>query len=292
MKRRDFICSLSALALNYASGFSQELNNKKPRVLLDPGHNTGYVGCERRGVGIEYVLNTRIAEKTKQLLDEANDLEVIMSRDENNYLPGIMDYREKNKADFTKEVEEFRQKKHIRSTSPNTLPLDEAVTQLAIAGWAEDNGFDAVVHVHVNDVHPSLRKKTGGFTVITSNNNGSTRKSRILAGYVYRSLREQGLKPSNLPVESTQFSLGIGAPFRISGFMIDDYLIIGSEMHQPKTPTLIVECGYIYQNHNQKQTIANKEIQELYAGALNDGVRNYFYNLENFINSYFIKLRL
>ena len=284
MKRRDFLSCLSLILVNPKLVLPEFEPRKK--VLINPGHNKdvfkhGY-GCYIKEVGYEYVLNTQIAGKIQKILRNAG-LEAIVTRDEKEYLPGIKEYRTKNKQALLREVKAYQSQRNSRNHNTPVMPLNEALTQLSILKWAEANPFDLLLNIHINFPGEKYRGKFSGFAVIISDKHNDFSKSKALAQDIYDSLI-QDFKPSNNKSESALMKKGKLRQY-VPGFMINDFLMLGTDLYAAKIPSILVECGYISQKYDissskgqgsksneQKLSIAHGRVQEQYALRISEGV--------------------
>lgn len=228
--------------------------NHNYSVLIHPGHVKGNPGCELKGVGIEYILTTRIAEDLEKLLKEQN-IGVLMARNENDFSLELKKYKQENRGKF----------------------LGRKIDTYTMLKWAEDKGADALISIHINDVPPENRPFNTGYAVISSSKNGSLKKSRQLAKMVHESIG-QSFPPSNNLNEASYVKQD-GAPVLLSGFMNSPFYILGSDEYSHKIPAIIVECGFISQKYKgsngQELTIGNPEIQQLYAQRIAKGIMDY-----------------
>jgi len=279
MNRREFIqvipFSLEALRrfLNRKFSFAT-FDYLRPRsVLINPGHNKDSVkyGSARfiEGIGYEHVLNASISEKIRSSLQEQG-VEAFQTMNQEDYRAQIIEYKEKNNEQLKVLINNFH-KKHPEIN--NHMPLEEALTQLSIVQWAEANGFELALHIHINDVLENVRKFYSGFSVITSPRNLSSEKSNSLAQAIYNQLITY-FSPSNNKNESSLSGIGKSKKY-VPGLMKEDFLVLGNELYATSLPSVIVECGFLSEKYKGGLTIVDQDIQALYAARISQGVLDY-----------------
>ncbi|MBU1199416.1 MAG: N-acetylmuramoyl-L-alanine amidase [Nanoarchaeota archaeon] len=274
MKRREFIQYLSFALLDFKSVFNHSIysnkDSKNLQILLNPGHNKavfkqGY-GCYMKGVGYEYIINTKIAEKTQEFLHEQG-LNATLTRDEIDYLPSIETYLKHNKEDLLEKISEFRK----NNTGNHRMPLEEAVIQLSILKWAESQPIDLIINIHINDTVEEYRGKFSGFSVTTSPENGSFEKSKLLAHSIYDSLI-MSFKPSNNKADLVLVKQNNIKKY-IPGFMMNDYLMLGHALHRTQIPSVLIECGFIDEKYREDNlAISDERVQNEYAHMISEGI--------------------
>jgi N-acetylmuramoyl-L-alanine amidase len=271
MRRREFISSLPSLMLSYSSSApSPQAAGRGFRVLINPGHNKRNVGCQVKGINPEYILTTRIAEKTKSFLEKSG-LEAVLTRDENKYLDEINDYAEKNNIGLRVQVKGYRAKLGLPA---DEVSVRESVLLLSIIKWADLNDFDAVLDIHVNAVAPEKRKYNHGFSVFASTSNNAFKGSKSLALSIHKAL-SRDFSPSNNGYEADWLRIN-NVLQRIPGISFKNFVMLGNGIYKPRTPAVLIECGYISEAYGkEKLTIGNEEIQEKYSSAISKGVNDY-----------------
>jgi N-acetylmuramoyl-L-alanine amidase len=65
----------------------------------------------------------------------------------------------------------------------------------------------------------------------------------------------------------------------LPGLKINDLLFLGNTFYSPKIPAVTIECGFIFQKYRnsagKEVSIADQEIQSLYAKRISEGVMDY-----------------
>jgi N-acetylmuramoyl-L-alanine amidase len=267
--RRQFICSVPAAYL-----WAKDALAKHERILINPGHNKEHPGFYRKEVGDEHKINLGISRLLKGSLSDVG-IESILAREE-QYIKPILDYQAAHKAELLNQIRIYWQglcgtreenlerleslaKHYWKKNRRNGLTIEKALLQLSIASWADTAGFSAVLNIHVND----SKNGNEGYAVITSENNTSPR-NRDLAYFLHEEMRLSGV-PSNSEGESSRIG-GVKVP----GFMVSDYVVIGSPLRRMKTPSAIIECGHAC-DHYGGLYVSDQRIQQMYADAICHG---------------------
>jgi N-acetylmuramoyl-L-alanine amidase len=263
MDRRDFLrfsfyTLLSAALPAWAT--TNEIS-----VVINPGHNRRNPGCFEPGVGAEYQITPQIAQRVQ---DGLCDLGYggVLTRDNDTYLTRLRDYVRENSERLQIL---FKTITPTKASTRKPIPLEERIVHVGMAEWIDALNPLAAVHIHINDAPNGNRGKVTGYSVIVSENNLAYRASLELAQHIHRTL-DQEFKPS-----SNQYDTTVGKrrqSFR--GIMVDDILVIGSEFYRPKTPSVIVECGYITERYGDC-SIRDPEVQQRYASAIAQGTAQF-----------------
>jgi hypothetical protein len=247
-------------------------SSQNPRVIINPGHNLdsfkrGF-GCHLKGVGFEYELVTGIAAAIKKSLEDAS-VPCEMTRSIDEYSLAVMDYQEQHRQRLEDTVNGFK-----RKGGQMTLPMVEAVTELAIANYAQDTCALALLSIHINDVPLAKRGASRGFVVAYSRMNLDCNNCRRLADDLCSSLKQDFLPSNNLGERLVEPSNG--KPTIIPGIMDKQFLVTGPRCMEISVPATLIECGYITERYGKaRETIAGPGVQERYAQAISRGVQAY-----------------
>ncbi|WP_300368918.1 N-acetylmuramoyl-L-alanine amidase [Brachyspira sp.] len=144
--------------------FNQIIENKKIKVLIDPGHNAATKGALGY-LGYEYYVNLRVARELAKILSEDDRFEYFMSRDGAYYSRPIKEYMTNN----YEELLGIYNTKVKGEERVGNLTRYQTLELYAIRHYAIDNNFDLLLSIHFDYMpYISRRNKTSGFHVIVS----------------------------------------------------------------------------------------------------------------------------
>ena len=161
--------------------------NKKIRILIDPGHNAATKGA-LGSLGYEYYMTLRVGRELAKILSEDSRFEYFLSRDGAYYSRPIKEYMTNNYEKLlgiynTKIEDQYR---NGNLTRYQTLEL------YAIRHYAIDNNFDLLISLHFDYMpYISRRRKTSGFHVIVSPYNREFAASMQVAQRVSKRMQEE-----------------------------------------------------------------------------------------------------
>jgi len=241
---------------------AQEKSNQL--IIINPGHykySGENLGTYVPGIGHEYIINTQISRALHKKLQDIG-LKAIVTRDEQTYLPGIVEFM----ADQNKRLE-TEYDAYIRATNyrrHRELSRREAILQLGVMRYAEACKATAMVDIHVDDQPRKRRQRrveAKGFSVIL--NKTASGESERLQEELCSALRKT--LPLNRCYHIKSARRGI--------------FILGNNELRFSTPSCLVECGFMRQHYvidgNQRH-ICDPEVQDIYAASLARGLANYF----------------
>lgn len=169
--------------INYASNKKE---NKKIRILIDPGHNAATKGAVGF-LGYEYYMTLRLAKQLTAILDKDNRFEYTLSRTGAYYDKPIKEYITNNYQKllgiYNTELE--------KTERTGNLTRYQTMEIYAIRHYAIDNNFDALISLHF-DYMPYIkqREKTEGFHIIVSPYNGEFQTSMKIANKISERMQE------------------------------------------------------------------------------------------------------
>ncbi|WP_300758112.1 N-acetylmuramoyl-L-alanine amidase [uncultured Brachyspira sp.] len=144
--------------------FNDIIENRKIRILIDPGHNAATKGALGY-LGYEYYVNLRVARELAKILSEDDRFEYFLSRDGAYYSRPIKEYMTNNYAELLG-IYNTKVKGEERS---GNLTRYQTLEMYAIRHYAIDNNFDLLLSIHFDYMpYISRRAKTSGFHVIVS----------------------------------------------------------------------------------------------------------------------------
>ena len=171
---------------NQSNYVSNKKENKKIKILIDPGHNAATKGSQGF-LGYEYYMTLRLAKQLTAILDKDDRFEYTLSRNGAYYDKPIKEYitnnYEKLLGIYNTELEETERTGNL--TRYQTMEL------YAIRHYAIDNDFDALISLHF-DYMPYIkqREKTEGFHIIVSPYNGEFQTSMKIANKISERMQE------------------------------------------------------------------------------------------------------
>jgi N-acetylmuramoyl-L-alanine amidase len=241
---------------------AREFSN--PLIIINPGHfkNSGAnLGVYVAGIGHEYIINTQISSTLHRKLQEIG-LQATVTRDEQNYLPAIVDYMADHNTRLQTEYDAY-----IRETKKRRhreLGRREAILQLGIMRYAESREAAVMIDIHVDDQMLRKRKRrrpeAKGFSVIL--NKTASGESNLLQSELCSALRKT--VPLNRCYHMKNERRGI--------------FMLGNNELPFSVPSCLVECGFMRQPYvieGETKHICDPEVQDMYASALAQGLANY-----------------
>ncbi len=233
-------------------------------IVINPGHykDSGEnLGGHVAGIGDEYLINTQISCALQKKLQDIG-LHAIMTRDEQNYLPEIVEFMANNKVRLEAEYDAYVRRANSRKR--RELSRREGILQLGIMRYSEARAAAAMINVHVDDyqVGKSKRRRAQakGFSVIL--NRTASAESERLQREICSALRKR--LPINRCYRITNTRRGI--------------FILGNNELRFSVPSCVVECGFMRQQYaidSNTKHICDPEVQEIYAASLATGLTNY-----------------
>ncbi|HEY0948293.1 MAG TPA: peptidoglycan-binding protein [Candidatus Paceibacterota bacterium] len=219
----------------------------KVRILIMPGHEPMYGGAEFMGYyEREFVVD--IAERLKRELETDPNFEVSVARDGlgwNDDLAPYFDrqmrkitrFVEDHKEDYEKLVKRGRIDVFEEQASHNAAPGDVATRLYGVSKWANENGIDLVIHLHLNDETGHGSNERGAYSgaaiYVPDAIYGNADASRAIAEPVLERLK------------STSAVSNFG--YETKGIVEDRELIAVGAYNTSEAPSLLLEYGYIYE---------------------------------------------
>ena len=165
---------------------SNKKENKKIRILIDPGHNAATKGAVGF-LGYEYYMTLRLAKQLTAILDKDDRFEYTLSRNGAFYDKPIKEYITNN---YEKLIDIYNTELDKTERTGN-LTRYQTMELYAIRHYAIDNNFDALISLHF-DYMPYIkqREKTEGFHIIVSPYNGEFQTSMKIANKISKRMQE------------------------------------------------------------------------------------------------------
>lgn len=247
------------------------LGGEKVKVLLMPGHEPSYGGAvlgdlKERDIAVD------IANKMARELRENPALSVTVARDQLSWNKELQEYFEEEWKDIEKFVSGKKRafnravKKNdveVRDFEPahNTAATDVALRLYGITKWANEEGYDLVVHLHLNDTGAQNHQ---GFAVYVPDKEfGNAAASKPLG--------------ESIAYELNRYSASSTLPIENYGIVEDQSLIALGAYNTAELPSVLVEYAYIYE-----PKIKNAEARD---AVLSDMARQTVRGVEDYLGA-------
>lgn len=237
---------------------------EKVKVLLMPGHEPTYGGAELAGLR-ERDIAVDIANKIARELSADSRLEVTVARDQLAWNDALSEYFEeewKGIERFVKEKKKLfsrairKDEIEVRDFEPahNTAATDVALRLYGITKWANEEGYDLAIHLHLNDTGAQNHQ---GFAVYVPDKEfGNAAASRPLGESIANELNRYNAS-STLPIENY-------------GIVEDQSLIALGAYNTAQFPSVLVEYAYIYEpkikNPEARDAVLSDMAHQTYRG--------------------------
>lgn len=214
---------------------------EKVKVLVIPGHEPAYGGAVL-GTLTERDLMVDMANKIANQLRANPNLEVTVARDTllwNNDLAtyfreewkGIERYVAAQKRAFNKAVKKGEVEVRDFEPAHNTAATDVALRLYGISKWANENGYDIALHLHLNDTGAQNHQ---GFAVyVPDKEYGNAEASKALG--------------TAIAYELNRFNASSTLPIENYGIVEDQSLIALGAYNTAPFPSVLIEYAYIYE---------------------------------------------
>lgn len=280
MRNQSFLCKVFFLCLFFvpANTFGQTIfgtytSGEKIRVLLVPGHDEDSVGTAF-GKLREVDLNRELVSLLADEFAKDERFEVLNAHDGKKYSSFLQEYFDSYDKEISvwrrSHISEFRKKlatgavEKINNPSHGGAKPFVAQRLYGINKWVGENDIDLVVHVHFNDYGSRKKGKAGqftGFAVYVPDLQFKNGEETFKIGEgIYQALSQ------------VQFGSNQSQEGKYAGPIPDQDLIALGAFDTLRTPSLLVEYGYIYEP--VIHTSARTELLRGFASATYKGVRH------------------
>ena len=247
--------------------FSDIIENKKIRILIDPGHNAATKGALGY-LGYEYYMNLRVARELAKILSEDERFEYFLSRDGAYYSRPIKEYMTNNYAELLG-IYNTKVKGEERT---GNLTRYQTLEMYAIRHYAIDNNFDLLLSIHF-DYMPYIKRraKTSGFHVIVSPYNREFPASMQVAYKLSERMQEKyNISPvigHDRVLPNTVWKFYDKEELIKEGISLRGLIVIGDAFEnaynkqeiKKDVPSVLIEAGFIH----EWRFGSNKAVKEL-----------------------------
>lgn len=245
------------------------------KILLVAGHEPHFGGAEYRGIK-ERDLTVDIAQEIERLLSNKKEYEVVVSRDKEKWNPElekfftnewdeIIPWKESYQREMIRLFNNGTVKQVTDGVPHNDAPPDVARRLYGINKWVNENNFDIVIHIHINDnprKNTSLPGAYSGYAIyIPEGQYSNAEATKAFAQKIDDQLALSFTK-SNLPKENT-------------GLVEDQELVAIGRHNTVDAVSLLIEYAYIYEPWIQDPDMRNKNIKEM-ARETVLGIKDFF----------------
>lgn len=239
---------------------------EKVKVLIMPGHEPTYGGAEYQGLR-ERDIAVELSNELAKLLRENPRLEVTVARDTTAWNPALADYFESDwKAiqkfvkDKKKAMQKLVKKGEVEDRSfeveHNTAAPDSAYRLYGISKWANEEGYDLAIHVHLND-NTGAQYQSGFAVYVPDKQYGNAAVSRDLG--------------QSIAFELNHFNASSTIPVENYAIVEDQDLIALGAYNTADFASVLVEYAYIYESKithpETRSTVLNDMAYQTYRGV-------------------------
>jgi N-acetylmuramoyl-L-alanine amidase len=250
-----------------------EAGGQKFKILIVPGHDDQYSGTSYGGIR-EADLALALSKFIAAQFAQDKNVEVDLARTDAGYEPDIASYFVDHRQDIinyrasqTSLMQKYVSTGQIQSDVivDHNKAIDMVALRLyGINMWANQHGYQLLIHVHFNDIPRANRAKPGaytGFAIYTPEHQFSNAKGSLAVAQAVEKELAQAFHVSTLPAESK-------SPVE------DQQLIAIGSNNSLDAASILVEYAYIYEPSIQK-TSARQGTLETMAQQTYKGVEDF-----------------
>jgi N-acetylmuramoyl-L-alanine amidase len=264
-----FVDSSTPDSLHVAYAAAKQ-GGQKFKVLIVPGHDNAASGASFGGVR---EADLTLAEGTLLAAQFAKDqnIEVRLTRTNVGYDPELATYFSTHRQDIidyraaqTKLMKGYMGSGDIQSdviVDHNKAPDEVAIKLYGINRWANEHGYNLIIHIHFNDIPRTNRAKPGaytGFAVYVPEHQFSNAKGSMAVAQAIKQRLAAMWHVSTLPAESK-------SPVEDQG------LIATGSNNSVDASSVLIEYAYIYESAIQSTASRQATLQAMaaqtYAGV-------------------------
>jgi N-acetylmuramoyl-L-alanine amidase len=225
-------------------------NDKKPLVIIDPGHGGADSGAISVNGIMEKTITLALGRQLRDKLLESGNYRVKMTRDKDVFIPlrERVNFARRNKGDLFISIHaDSINKSGVKGASVYTLSekaSDEETEKLA----ARENMADAIGGIDIEIDDQEIANILVDLAMRDTMN-----QSKFFANKIVRIFPAQGLRLLERPVRSAGFAV----------------------LKAPDIPSVLVETGYL-SNRSEAELLSRREHRDKIADALRNGIDAYF----------------
>lgn len=242
--------------------YADARRGEKFKVLIVPGHDDVASGAVYGGLR-EADLTLAVAQKLAKKFQTNDRIKAVLARDEYGYIPELALYFSEHRQDImgyrasqTAQMKAYLASGDIASNvavNHNFAPSEVAIKLYGINKWANEEGYDLVLHLHFNDVPRPDRSRPGwptGFALYVPERQFSNAKGSMAVAEAIKARLAELYRPSTLPQES---------PNPIE----DQELIAVGSNNSLDASSVLVEYSYIYEPLVQFEPLRDRTFGEM-----------------------------
>lgn len=268
-----------ALFIFLSFAYPSEAQVAEPiKVLLVPGHDNESWGAQYVNLK-EAAMNLAVGRRIYNILKKDQRFEVYVARDSKGYTKEFLDYFTNERANIISFKNDARKEMHakiqngtfIEKENPphNSASEEGAIKLYGFNKWANENGIDAVIHLHFND-YPrpyswTIGKHKGFVIYMPDGELVNWKESAFLAANIFSQL--------NKKYTTSTYKEELG------GLIPDQKLIaLGANATLSQSVrSILIEYGYIYEKRFRDYKTRHKAYDDM-AELTATGIKNYFFS--------------
>lgn len=255
------------LRLKYEAAGS---GGEKVKILIMPGHEPSYGGAENGGLRERDIVVT-ISDELASFLRANPRYEVAVARTALSWSPELTDYFDEEWKDIRKFVKDKKKAMHklIRkgdveelsfAVAHNAAATDVALRLYGINKWASEEGYDIVIHPHLND-NVGAQFQSGFAVYVPDKQYGNASASKAVGEAIAYELNDFNAS-STLPIENY-------------GIVEDQELIALGAYNTADFASLLIEYGYIYESKIARSEVRPTVLKDM-AYQTYRGIQDFF----------------
>jgi N-acetylmuramoyl-L-alanine amidase len=247
------------------------------KILLVPGHDNEVWGAQYGNIK-EAAMNLAVATRIYNILKKDKRFDIYITRDSKGYTQEFADYFFKQGDDIAFFIEDAKKEMQEKIKSggfvekpnpPHNRASEDVVNRLyGFNKWANENGIDAVIHIHFNDYPRPYKWTIGkhkGFAIyIPDGQFANSKESSLLAANILMELDKKYAVSNYFP--------------EIQGLVPDQKLIaVGANSTLlSSVRSVLIEYAYVYEKKMRNYTTRHQAYNNM-AQLTATGIKNYFF---------------